>query len=81
MKGLENQIGHLAKMIASMKPDTLPRNTKTNPKEEVKYIELCGGKVSEENLEDKTTSFDSPLSCSFCCFLCRIVGSCLLYSF
>ncbi|XP_073304614.1 uncharacterized protein [Primulina huaijiensis] len=44
IKGLENQIGQLAKMIASREPGTLPSNTETNPKEKVKAIELKSGK-------------------------------------
>ncbi|XP_073054086.1 uncharacterized protein [Primulina eburnea] len=40
IKRLENQIGQLAKMIASREPGTLPNNTETNPKEQVKAIEL-----------------------------------------
>ncbi|XP_073300504.1 uncharacterized protein [Primulina huaijiensis] len=44
IKGLENQIGQLAKMIASREPGTLPSNTENNPKEQVKAIELKSGK-------------------------------------
>ncbi|XP_073057235.1 uncharacterized protein [Primulina eburnea] len=51
IKGLENQIEQLAKMIASREPGTLPRNTETNPKEQVKSIALRNGKVLE--LEEK----------------------------
>ncbi|XP_075507472.1 uncharacterized protein LOC142544295 [Primulina tabacum] len=41
IKGLENQIGQLAKMIANREPGTLPNNTETNPKEQVKAIDYA----------------------------------------
>ncbi|XP_075521327.1 uncharacterized protein LOC142554548 [Primulina tabacum] len=53
IKGLENQIGQLAKMIASREPDTLPSNTETNPKEQVKAISLRNGKVLEPEEKEK----------------------------
>ncbi|XP_073049585.1 uncharacterized protein [Primulina eburnea] len=48
IKGLENQIGQLAKMITSREPGTLPINTETNPKEQVKAIVLRSGKALEK---------------------------------
>ncbi|XP_073270202.1 uncharacterized protein [Primulina huaijiensis] len=53
IKGLENQIGQLAKMIASREPGTLPSNTETNPKEPVKAIELKSGKILESREKEK----------------------------
>ncbi|XP_075478870.1 uncharacterized protein LOC142519727 [Primulina tabacum] len=53
IKGLENQIGQLAKMITSREPGTLPSNTKTNPKEQVKPIALRSGKVLEQEEKEK----------------------------
>ncbi|XP_073283453.1 uncharacterized protein [Primulina huaijiensis] len=47
IKGLENQIGQLARMIESREPGTLPSNTETNPKEQVKAIELKSVKILE----------------------------------
>ncbi|XP_075499282.1 uncharacterized protein LOC142537670 [Primulina tabacum] len=58
IKGLENQIGQLAKMIASREPGTLPSNTEKNPKEQVKAIELKSGKVLESREKDKTQTLD-----------------------
>ncbi|XP_075507576.1 uncharacterized protein LOC142544410 [Primulina tabacum] len=58
IKGLENQIGQLAKMIASREPGTLPSNTETNPKEQVKAIELKSGKVLESREKEKTQKLD-----------------------
>ncbi|XP_073049469.1 uncharacterized protein [Primulina eburnea] len=49
IKGLENQIGQLAKMIASREPS----NTETNPKEQVKAIALRSGKVLEKEGQGK----------------------------
>ncbi|XP_073279529.1 uncharacterized protein [Primulina huaijiensis] len=48
IKGLEKKIGQLAKMITSREPGTLPSNTETNPKEQVKAILLRSGKVLEK---------------------------------
>ncbi|XP_075500061.1 uncharacterized protein LOC142538632 [Primulina tabacum] len=53
IKGLENQIGQLAKMIASREPGTLPSNPETNPKEQVKAIALRSGKVLEQEEKEK----------------------------
>ncbi|XP_073281946.1 uncharacterized protein [Primulina huaijiensis] len=53
IKGLENQIGQLAKMIPSREPGTLPSNTETNPKEQVKAIELKSGKILESREKGK----------------------------
>ncbi|XP_073294479.1 uncharacterized protein [Primulina huaijiensis] len=53
IKGLENQIGQLAKMIASREPGTLPSNTETNPKDQVKAIELKSGNVLESREKEK----------------------------
>ncbi|XP_075475706.1 uncharacterized protein LOC142509906 [Primulina tabacum] len=53
IKGLENQIGQLAKMIASREPGTLPSNTETKPKEQVKVIELKSGKILESRGKKK----------------------------
>ncbi|XP_075479457.1 uncharacterized protein LOC142520346 [Primulina tabacum] len=58
IKGLENQIGELAKMIANREPDTLPSITETNPKEQVKAIELKSGKVLESREKEKTQTLD-----------------------
>ncbi|XP_073289108.1 uncharacterized protein [Primulina huaijiensis] len=55
IKGLENQIGQLAKMITSREPGTLPSNTKTNPKEQVNAIELR----SEKKLEPREGATDT----------------------
>ncbi|XP_075478854.1 uncharacterized protein LOC142519711 [Primulina tabacum] len=49
IKGLENQIGQLANMIASRDPGTLPSNTENNLKEQVKAIKLRNGKVLEQD--------------------------------
>ncbi|XP_073298450.1 uncharacterized protein [Primulina huaijiensis] len=54
IKGLQNQIGQLAKMIASREPGTLPSNTETNPKEQVKAIELKSGKILESREKEKS---------------------------
>ncbi|XP_073067266.1 uncharacterized protein [Primulina eburnea] len=48
IKGLENHIWQLAKMIASRDPDTFSSNTETNPKEQLKAIALRNGKVIEQ---------------------------------
>ncbi|XP_073288032.1 uncharacterized protein [Primulina huaijiensis] len=53
IKGVENQIGQLAKMIPSREPGTLPSNTETNPKEQVKAIELKSGKILESREKGK----------------------------
>ncbi|XP_073279512.1 uncharacterized protein [Primulina huaijiensis] len=53
IKGLENQIGQLAKMIASREPGTLPSNTETNPKEHVEAIALRRGNVLEQEEKEK----------------------------
>ncbi|XP_073317235.1 uncharacterized protein [Primulina huaijiensis] len=53
MKGLENQIGQLAKMITNRDLGTLPSNTETNPKEQVKAIALRNGKVLEQEGKEK----------------------------
>ncbi|XP_073067246.1 uncharacterized protein [Primulina eburnea] len=53
IKGLENQIGQLAKMIASRESGTLSSNTETNPKEQVKAIALRNGKVLEQDEKEK----------------------------
>ncbi|XP_073304117.1 uncharacterized protein [Primulina huaijiensis] len=53
IKGLENQIGQLAKMISSREPGTFPSNTETNPKEQVKAIELKSGKILESREKEK----------------------------
>ncbi|XP_073279490.1 uncharacterized protein [Primulina huaijiensis] len=58
IKGLEIQIGQLAKMIASREPGTLPSNTETKPKERVKAIELKSGKVLETREKEKTQTLD-----------------------
>ncbi|XP_073318147.1 uncharacterized protein [Primulina huaijiensis] len=54
IKGLENQIGQLAKMIASRESGTLPSNTETNPKEQVKAIELKSTKVLESKEKERS---------------------------
>ncbi|XP_073309942.1 uncharacterized protein [Primulina huaijiensis] len=53
IKGLENHIGQLAKMIDSRDPGTLPSNTETNLKEQVKDIALRNGKVLEQEGKEK----------------------------
>ncbi|XP_073024358.1 uncharacterized protein [Primulina eburnea] len=53
IKGLENQIRQLVKMIASRDPGTLPSNTETNPKEKVKAIAFRNGKVLEQERKEK----------------------------
>ncbi|XP_073273245.1 uncharacterized protein [Primulina huaijiensis] len=53
IKGLEKQSGELAKMIASREPGTLPSNTETNPKEQVKAIEVKSGKILESREKGK----------------------------
>ncbi|XP_075475681.1 uncharacterized protein LOC142509402 [Primulina tabacum] len=53
IKGLENQIGQLAKLIANREQGTLPSNTETNPREHVKAVELRSGKTLGSN-EEKT---------------------------
>ncbi|XP_075473985.1 uncharacterized protein LOC142505045 [Primulina tabacum] len=58
IKGLENQIGQLAKMIANREPGTLPSNTETNPKEQVKAMELKSGKILEARGIEKTQAQD-----------------------
>ncbi|XP_073277634.1 uncharacterized protein [Primulina huaijiensis] len=64
IKGLENQIGQLAKMIASREPGTLPSNTETNPKEQVKAIELKSGKVLESREKEKIQAGDEQTATS-----------------
>lgn len=54
IKGLENQIGQLAKLIANREQGTLPSNTEKNPREQVKVIELRGGKVLEPKGKEKS---------------------------
>ncbi|KAG8485697.1 hypothetical protein CXB51_019007 [Gossypium anomalum] len=49
IQGLENQIGHLAKMILERPPESLPSNTEPNPKEHVKAVTLRSGKVLAES--------------------------------
>ncbi|XP_073020342.1 uncharacterized protein [Primulina eburnea] len=51
VKSLENQ--KLAKMITNRDLSTLPSNTETNPKEQVKDIALRSGKVLEQNEKEK----------------------------
>ncbi|XP_073017528.1 uncharacterized protein [Primulina eburnea] len=51
IKGLENQIGQLAKLIANREQGTLPSNTETNPREQVKAVELRSGRALESNEE------------------------------
>ncbi|XP_073049510.1 uncharacterized protein [Primulina eburnea] len=53
IKGLENQIGQLAKMITNRDPGTLQRNTETNPKDHVKAITLRSGKILEQKEKEK----------------------------
>ncbi|XP_075475877.1 LOW QUALITY PROTEIN: uncharacterized protein LOC142514366 [Primulina tabacum] len=53
IKGLENQIGQLAKLIANREQGALPSNTETKPREHVKAVELRSGKALESN-EEKT---------------------------
>ncbi|XP_073307102.1 uncharacterized protein [Primulina huaijiensis] len=60
IKGLENYIGQLAKMIASREPGTLPSNTETNPKEQVKAIELRSGKILESREKEKKCQMNRP---------------------
>ncbi|XP_073307104.1 uncharacterized protein [Primulina huaijiensis] len=55
IKGLENQIGQLAKMMASRESGTLPSNTETNPKGQVNSIEL----MSEKTLEPREGAVDT----------------------
>ncbi|XP_073153803.1 uncharacterized protein [Henckelia pumila] len=47
IKNLENQIGQLAKAMSSRELGTLPSDTKKNPKEKVKAVELRSGKIIE----------------------------------
>ncbi|XP_073152736.1 uncharacterized protein [Henckelia pumila] len=47
IRGLENQIGQLAKRMSNREPGTLPSDTETNPKEQVKSVELRSGKKLE----------------------------------
>ncbi|XP_073277664.1 uncharacterized protein [Primulina huaijiensis] len=55
IKGLENQIGQLANMITGRDLGTLPSNTETNPKEQVKAIALRSGKVLEQEEKEKVS--------------------------
>ncbi|XP_073120537.1 uncharacterized protein [Henckelia pumila] len=45
--GLKNQIGQLTKRMSNREPGTLPSDTETNPKEQVKAVELQSGKKLE----------------------------------
>ncbi|XP_073137635.1 uncharacterized protein [Henckelia pumila] len=47
IRGLENQIGQLEKRMSNREPGTLPSDTETNPKEQVKAVELRSGKKLE----------------------------------
>ncbi|XP_075515745.1 uncharacterized protein LOC142550557 [Primulina tabacum] len=47
-------------MIASRDLGTLPSNTETNPKEQVKVIELRNGKVLEQERKEKDKHLESP---------------------
>ncbi|XP_073279558.1 uncharacterized protein [Primulina huaijiensis] len=64
IKGLESQIGQLAKIIASREPGTLPSNTETNPKEKVKAIELKSEKILESRWKEKSQILDEQLETS-----------------
>ncbi|XP_073137475.1 uncharacterized protein [Henckelia pumila] len=58
IKNLENQIGQLAKAMASRDHGTLPSDTEKNPKAQVKAIELRSGKkVETEQQEPQKTDF------------------------
>lgn len=47
IRGLEHQVGQLAKLISNRELGALPSDTEKNPKEHVKAIELRSGKVLE----------------------------------
>ncbi|XP_073123845.1 uncharacterized protein [Henckelia pumila] len=47
IRSLENQIGQLANRMSNREPGTLPSDTETNPKEQVKAVELRSGKKLE----------------------------------
>ncbi|XP_073291029.1 uncharacterized protein [Primulina huaijiensis] len=64
IKELENQIGQLAKMIATKDPRTLPSNTETNPKEQVNAIELRSAKTSESKEDAKSPSQEEQVETS-----------------
>ncbi|XP_073121926.1 uncharacterized protein [Henckelia pumila] len=54
IKNLENQIGQLTKAMSGRDPGTLPSDTEKNHKEQVKAIELRGGKrIETERQESK----------------------------
>ncbi|XP_073120183.1 uncharacterized protein [Henckelia pumila] len=54
IRSLENQIGQLAKRMSNREPGTLPSDTETNPKEQLKAVELRSGKKLEtKELEHK----------------------------
>ena len=54
---LKNQIGQLANLVFERPLGTLPSNTETNPREQVKAITLRGRKelqeINEKKVEDK----------------------------
>ncbi|KAG8490544.1 hypothetical protein CXB51_013684 [Gossypium anomalum] len=54
IQGLETQIGQLSKLISERPLESLPSNTKPNPKEHVKVVTLRSGKVLAES-EKKLT--------------------------
>ncbi|XP_075473907.1 uncharacterized protein LOC142504956 [Primulina tabacum] len=54
IKGLENQIGQLAKIIESREPATLPSNTGTNSKKQVQDIEFKSGKILESKEKERS---------------------------
>ncbi|XP_073138487.1 uncharacterized protein [Henckelia pumila] len=47
IRGLENKTGQLAKRMSNREPGSLPSDTETNPKEQVKALELRSGKKLE----------------------------------
>jgi len=47
---LENQVGQIAKTLAERPQGSLPSNTETNPREQLKVITLISGKEVERDL-------------------------------
>ncbi|XP_073121533.1 uncharacterized protein [Henckelia pumila] len=61
IKNLENQIGQLAKAMSSRELGTLPSDTKKNPKEQVKAVELrIGKKIEGERQREKESEPSTP---------------------
>ncbi|XP_027338257.1 uncharacterized protein LOC113852214 [Abrus precatorius] len=46
---LENQLGQISRLLSERPQESLPSNTETNPKEQVKAVTLRSGKILQEN--------------------------------